>query len=533
MSRVIFQADDSSIALRVIGNQIKAAVPDVELKQFPDGQQLVEALQNESVPPWAVFVDYAMPVMMGSQVLAWIKSHPMLHRVPVVMVTAEQEDITINQLKRGGAFEFVAKPADQAKITDAIARIESANAVKEASAPDASLRQKDIAFATEALERLDEIHRLIDSLGPETLKEIKQMLVELADKSIATDFQTLGLFILSLETFLDAIASARLFGFAKARAILKDSVGHLESQLHHITKGTCPPEASPELITAIRLLKENVDAGWFEFAQTNEAGVERSATFVRVGRDKLKELEDNLSRVIIQKERLNTLASELMQEFFDEKFPGEISRILADMTQATTNARAFFASLNLCSAARLKQPCARLVAQSAELTGKRGHLEFICDPHFLVDVSIIEFAESILPPLIRNAFEHGVEDSESRRSHGKDAGGKIKMNIKSADKGVLIEVADDGAGIDIGKIKRALFQVGAMTKESLESLNREAALELIFHEKAGLAKPSLFDVHRLVMQVGGLIRVSSTDQKGTLFSIKLPERVKFKNLATN
>ena len=149
-----------------------------------------------------------------------------------------------------------------------------------------------------------------------------------------------------------------------------------------------------------------------------------------------------------------------------------------------------------------------------------------------IDRRILQEMRDPLVHLIRNCVDHGVEAPELRVRHGKPAQGQIRVALSRLGEGsVEIVVADDGAGIDAGKLAQAAVARGLATREEIEGKPRAQLLELAFH--SGLStSPSVTDlsgrglglaiVREKVERLGGSVAVDSQPGAGTTFRLKLP-----------
>ncbi|MFH1138978.1 MAG: hybrid sensor histidine kinase/response regulator [Pseudomonadota bacterium] len=148
-----------------------------------------------------------------------------------------------------------------------------------------------------------------------------------------------------------------------------------------------------------------------------------------------------------------------------------------------------------------------------------------------VDKFIIEELKSPLTHLLRNAIHHGLESPEERLKLGKPVQGSIRLFGRRAVSHVLIEVTDDGRGVDIEAVRKAALKARRHTEEELNGFSRERLTQLIF--SPGLStSPMVTDVsgrgvgldavRQKVMELKGTVEVHSRPGLGCRFSIRLP-----------
>lgn len=148
-----------------------------------------------------------------------------------------------------------------------------------------------------------------------------------------------------------------------------------------------------------------------------------------------------------------------------------------------------------------------------------------------LDKTIIETIGDPLTHLIRNAADHGIEDPDTRRKAGKSATGSLRLTAINKGGQVVIEIEDDGKGIDPEAIKRKALAMGIISPEALKSMSRDAIIKLIFAPGFSTAQEvtsvsgrgvGMDVVHSNINKLGGSVDISSEVGKGTLLSIQLP-----------
>lgn len=148
-----------------------------------------------------------------------------------------------------------------------------------------------------------------------------------------------------------------------------------------------------------------------------------------------------------------------------------------------------------------------------------------------VDKRIIEEMKDPLMHLIRNALDHGMEDGEKRVSLGKPANGTIRLTASQNGESVILEISDDGRGMDAESIRQTALKTKLEKKEALEAMNHDEIMNLVF--RPGFSTSSFVSdlsgrgvgldvVKTNVDRLKGNIRVLSIPGQGTTFRIQLP-----------
>jgi two-component system chemotaxis sensor kinase CheA len=148
-----------------------------------------------------------------------------------------------------------------------------------------------------------------------------------------------------------------------------------------------------------------------------------------------------------------------------------------------------------------------------------------------IDRAILEELGDPLLHLIRNAVDHGIEPSHLRQLAGKPAAGRVSVNAKRERDRVIIEIADDGRGMDPGKLRRAAVARGALSEAQAAALSDREALQLACLPGISTADAvtdvsgrgvGLDVVKRTVESLGGTLEIDSPPGTGCHFTFRLP-----------
>jgi two-component system sensor histidine kinase and response regulator WspE len=172
----------------------------------------------------------------------------------------------------------------------------------------------------------------------------------------------------------------------------------------------------------------------------------------------------------------------------------------------------------------------RMVRNIARDLGKRVRLEIIGE-RTQVDREMLEKLDAPLGHLLRNALDHGIESSDDRASARKTPEGTIRLEALHHAGALQIIVSDDGRGIDLELVRRAVIEKGLASEETAAKLSESELLEFLFlpgfSMKEDITEISgrgvgLNVVQEMIRQVRGLVRVSSQVGEGTRFKLELP-----------
>jgi two-component system, chemotaxis family, sensor kinase CheA len=172
----------------------------------------------------------------------------------------------------------------------------------------------------------------------------------------------------------------------------------------------------------------------------------------------------------------------------------------------------------------------RLIHDLVRSMNKKVDLEVLGEETEL-DKMIIEQIADPLVHIIRNAVDHGIEEIEERRRKGKDESGKLRLEAYHEGNFVVIEISDDGRGIDPAKIKTFAIEKGFASDEELKEMNDQEILTLIMRPGFSTAEQithtsgrgvGMDVVKDYIDKINGVIEIISTLGNGTCFRIKIP-----------
>jgi len=172
----------------------------------------------------------------------------------------------------------------------------------------------------------------------------------------------------------------------------------------------------------------------------------------------------------------------------------------------------------------------RIIRDLSNKLGKEIRLE-IEGEDVELDKSIVEALSDPLTHLIRNIADHGIEKPEDREAAGKPRMGTAKLSAKHVGGQVLIEIADDGRGLDTVKLKRKAVEKGILTQEEVDIMTERQAFNIIFLPGFSTAEKVSdvsgrgvgMDVVRTnIENLGGYTDIESEKGRGTTISLRLP-----------
>lgn len=260
-------------------------------------------------------------------------------------------------------------------------------------------------------------------------------------------------------------------------------------------------------------------------SKENQSDIDHSQIGVRVTFSVIDELVDLLGEMLIYKNKLTDAVLKAKNNKYDfntalsqiDLSQEHLGKILSRLYDKTL-------SLRMVPLSTLFRKLKRIVRDESEKENKKARLE-ISGGETPLDKGLLEVANEALGHLVRNCVIHGIEKPEERILYGKDSEGLIKIRASIESKEVIIDVEDDGKGIDEEKLLKIAKE------KNIDIAKYESLYEILFlpgfttKESADMSAGrgiGLSAVMEVIQRQGGQIEVKSTKNSGTIFRLKLP-----------
>jgi len=271
-------------------------------------------------------------------------------------------------------------------------------------------------------------------------------------------------------------------------------------------------------------------------SQAPTASLEES---IRVDIGKLDKLANVSGELLISKIRLGELVKGLVEKMetqMEALGPSviqgirELNCVTDNIDSLAENMQEEMMKVRMLPIAHLFHSFPRSMRDLARQKGKEIDFEMRGEETQL-DKAIIDELRDPLMHLLRNAIDHGLELTSERRDSGKNESGKISLSAFQEGSQVVIEVADDGKGIDVVKVREKAIAKGIVAKERIDDMVDEQVFQLLFTpgfstqedvtETSGRGV-GLDIVRSAVAKLKGMVEVTSELGKGTRFILRLP-----------
>ncbi|MDO9543095.1 MAG: chemotaxis protein CheW [Kiritimatiellia bacterium] len=255
----------------------------------------------------------------------------------------------------------------------------------------------------------------------------------------------------------------------------------------------------------------------------NDSGESRpEAQMVRVPLNKLDILMDTVGELVINKLRLKNIAKELDDRSLNEALD-QMSRLANDLQTEIIDVRLVPMDYIFNRFPRLVRDLAVQEKKEVDFT--------VAGADIGLDRTILDEINTPLVHLLKNAVAHGIELPEARKKAGKNPVGQVTLSARREKAFVVIELIDDGRGMDAELIKKNAIQTGLISEEEASKLSAEDALLLIalpgFSTSVEVTEASgrgvgMNAVKTTVESFGGFLTIESNPHAGSRFILKLP-----------
>lgn len=246
---------------------------------------------------------------------------------------------------------------------------------------------------------------------------------------------------------------------------------------------------------------------------------------VRVDIDKLDVLMNLVSELIIAK---NGLVSAAATSNTEEN--QSVNEQIEYLERVTTNLHESVMNVRMVPIETVVNRFPRMIRDLSKKLDKKMEL-YMTGEETELDRTVIDEIGDPLMHLLRNSADHGLESAEVRRERGKDEIGTIFLNAFQDGNNVVIEVGDDGNGIDIEKVKSKGIERGTITPEQAEVMSDKEVIDLLFLPSFSTSEKitdvsgrgvGLDVVKSKIESLGGVVECKSVLGEGSTFTIRLP-----------
>ena len=258
--------------------------------------------------------------------------------------------------------------------------------------------------------------------------------------------------------------------------------------------------------------------------QTNAKPV--TGRTVRVDIEKLDALMNQVSELIIAKNSLVSISSNESGEYQNQSFHEQIEYL----ERITTNLHESVMKVRMVPIESVVNKFPRMIRDLSRKLGKKMEL-YMTGEDTELDRTVVDQIGDPLQHLLRNSADHGLEDNATRVERGKPEVGSIFLKAFQEGNNVIIEVGDDGNGIDVAAVRDKAVERGVITAEQAENMSQKVIINILFLPSFSMAKKitdisgrgvGLDVVKSNIEALGGDVEVRTQLGEGTTFIVRLP-----------
>lgn len=342
---------------------------------------------------------------------------------------------------------------------------------------------------------------------------------DIEDEKFELDFSFYLATTADLESVLKAIQNV-----SEIDAVVGEPIKYAE------LPGSIPREESERNSGAIAAsqkttapVKENKQQALAKAKTVNKPVTNRT---VRVDIEKLDALMNQVSELIIAKNSLVSISSTEGNNFQNQSFHEQIEYL----ERITTNLHESVMKVRMVPIESVVNKFPRMIRDLSRKLDKKMEL-YMTGEDTELDRTVVDQIGDPLQHLLRNSADHGLESGDVRIARGKPETGSIQLNAFQEGNNVIIEVSDDGNGIDTKRVKEKAIERGLVSPEQAEKLSQKEIIDFLFMPSFSMAKEvtdvsgrgvGLDVVRSNIEALGGDVEVKSRLGEGTKFSVRLP-----------
>jgi two-component system chemotaxis sensor kinase CheA len=288
------------------------------------------------------------------------------------------------------------------------------------------------------------------------------------------------------------------------------------------------PVAAPSPVVAPKPIAKPVAAEGSTEASTGQKKAPQQDGSIRVNLSKIDQMVNLVGELVITQSMLSQFGDQAEQnpdstEWIDKLKEGltHLERHTRELQESVMNIRMLPVSFAFNRMPRIVHDVSQKLGKNIELVMEGENTE--------LDKTMLEQLTDPLVHIVRNSIDHGIESPEQRIATGKPEKGIVKMAAFHQGGNILIQITDDGAGINVDKVRQKAIEKGVI--EADNNLTHEEIVDLIFHPGFSTADVvsdvsgrgvGMDVVRRNIRGLGGTVEVKTKRGEGSVFTIRLP-----------
>ncbi|MFD2784077.1 chemotaxis protein CheA [Hymenobacter rubripertinctus] len=390
-------------------------------------------------------------------------------------------------------------------------------------------------FMAEALEYYNAMSRHISELerdpaDSEALRELFRLMHNLKSNARAMGYNPIGEVAHHMETIFGLIRDKEKTFTGSVVPVLFSGIDTIGEMIRAVGENEELPAVNRLMDNLDRLVKGE-EPNLEDEEQDDDEDVSRKlelSDLVYIQVRKLDHLMNLVGELIIDRDRILTLSKEIGNPALATA-AAHLARIADELQYSVMDARLVGVGSLFSKFPRVVRDVATTEQKDVELTMTGEDIQ--------IDRNILQIITDALLHLVRNAIGHGLETPAERVAAGKPAQGHLTLSAQAERDDVLVQVKDDGRGINVASVRRKAVERGLVSAQGAAGLNDDAVRAFLFEPGFSMAKEVTeisgrgvgLDVVKLAIDsLGGQLRVASVLGEGTTFTLVLPTSIAVK-----
>ncbi|MCW7463316.1 chemotaxis protein CheW [Leptospira limi] len=266
----------------------------------------------------------------------------------------------------------------------------------------------------------------------------------------------------------------------------------------------------------------------FEKAVTDSKVVMRT---IKVSSDKLDQLMNNVGELVITNSGFQKIYDDLVSQFGEDSLFNELKGKIDQINRISKDLQTGIMNIRMVPIGSVFNRFTRLIRDLSLETGKQVNL-VLRGENTELDKKVIDAIGEPLIHLIRNSVDHGIESPEERKLAGKSEEGTVELNAYQGGSNILVEIRDDGKGLNKNKILKKAIERGLVTEADSQNLSESDIFQFIFAPGFSTADRisdisgrgvGMNVVNKLIEEFKGKIIIHSEEGKGSSFTLSFPQ----------
>ena len=262
-------------------------------------------------------------------------------------------------------------------------------------------------------------------------------------------------------------------------------------------------------------------------AKKSSAAVEQT---IRVDVKRLDHLMNLIGELVLGKNRLIKINDDVEERYEGEEFLEELNQVVSIVSIVTTDLQIAVMKTRMLPVGKVFNKFPRMIRDLSRELGKKIELN-ISGEETELDKSIVEEIGDPLVHIIRNSCDHGIESTADRVAAGKPETGTIHLKAYNEGNQIVIQITDDGKGLDAEMLKAKSVEKGVITEKEADTMSDKEAFALIFRPGFSTAAQvtnvsgrgvGMDVVKTNIEKLNGIIDIDSTVGKETTIKLKIP-----------